>query len=73
VSGGAGNRTSNIPSLPNVTTCAIFAIRILTYALSSYENSLDDVGLFGPPFGHGQQEFYTIFPLSGTASHVLLE
>jgi hypothetical protein len=31
------------------------------------------VGPFGPPFGHGQREFYTVFPLSGTASHVLLE
>jgi hypothetical protein len=31
------------------------------------------VGPFGPPFGHGQQEFYTVFSLSGTASHVLSE
>jgi hypothetical protein len=30
-------------------------------------------GPLSPPFGHGQQELYTVFPLTGTASHVLLE
>jgi len=26
-----------------------------------------------PPFGHGQQDFYTVIELTGTASHVLVE
>ena len=27
-------------------------------------------GPFGPPFGHGQEEFYSITPLTGTAAYV---
>ena len=29
-------------------------------------------GLLDPPLGHGQQEFYTVIALTGTASHALL-
>jgi hypothetical protein len=27
-------------------------------------------GPFGPPFGHGQEDFYTVIPLTGTAAFV---
>jgi hypothetical protein len=29
-------------------------------------------GPLSPPFGHGQKEFYTVIPLTGTAAHVLV-
>jgi hypothetical protein len=29
-------------------------------------------GLLEPPLGHGQQEFYTVIRLTGTAAHALL-
>jgi hypothetical protein len=27
-------------------------------------------GPLGPPFGHGQEEFYTVIPLTATAAYV---
>ena len=29
-------------------------------------------GPLSPPFGHGQQDFYTVIELNGTASHVIV-
>jgi len=62
---GSTTFTVLLPRVNIVSTGPFTSVPVSTEAIRTVH-----AGPFGPPFGHGQEEFYTIIPLMGTAAFV---
>ena len=63
----AGSTTFTL-LLPRVNI--LVASPISSTPVSAIGITMAHAGVLSPPFGHGQQDFYSVVPFTGTASHI---